>query len=477
MRTSLLLLILLFPLLASAQTPTLVQHVSCSNGRAASLSQSSTPDYICPLPEPSQSGNTVIVGFISDNTGTPTFTVSDNTGSNTWTQACSATDSSGRIFKGYYASNVASGTRAVKVHRSSLVGDMAVSMSEYYNVGVLDASSCSAGSSSGTITGGSITPTVSGDLLWQWAANGAIASTTGFTAGSQSNITWQLLGTDIWDGDASQAGVYNSTSAISPSFTSGTAHAFDSVVMAFKAASAGNAPTSSFRIVHMLHESDTAGQTTFPIQFPTSGNLIIDAEQVNSITGTITSSPSNTWTSVGSGTNSFIWYAANATPSNSMTIAVPDSGQQGSTHMMYDIIGAATSPFDKDTGEKTGTQGSITNPLTICTGCMTPSTANEIVIGESQWAECTAIGANLPSGGLFDSATDTANSVDGPQTVDQNNGWLHFYNSNTNPLSMSWNLACDQANGFWSGRMAAFKAAGSGTQKPAPPTQLNAVVN
>jgi len=481
-RTRLLLLTFLFPLLTRAQSPTLVQHVSCPNGRAAGSgiigAQSNTPVYTCPLPEPTQAGNTILLGMISDNTGSPTFTVSDDK-SNSWTKACSATDSSGTIFAGYYAANVAAGTRAVNIHRSSLVGDMAVSMSEYYNVGALDKSSCTPGSSSQTIAGGSVTPTGSGDLLWQWAANGTISPTTGFSAGSQSNITWQLLGTDLYDGDAVQAGVYNSTSAISPTFTSGTALAFDSVAMAFRPGAIGNAPTKAFRVLHMLHQQDPGNRgSPYSIQFPASGNLIVLSDLINNITG-LTSSPSNTWASTGAPGDgqALIYYAANASTSNSMTLSLSESSlANGSTYMLYDITGAAASPLDVDSGEKSGS-GSGVGTITLCSGCLTPSASNELVVGITQQSFCTAVGVSSPSGALFDSATDTANSVDGPQSVDQNNGWMHYYNPNTNPITLTWNNTCGtNTSDYWSGRLAAFKPASS-QQPPSPPSQLKAVVN
>src|SRR5271170_1249800 len=66
----LLLLIFFFPLFASAQSPALVQHVSCPNSRNTVNQQSNTPDYKCPLPEPSQPGNDILVGVVSVNTGT-----------------------------------------------------------------------------------------------------------------------------------------------------------------------------------------------------------------------------------------------------------------------------------------------------------------------------------------------------------------------------------------------------------------------
>jgi len=477
--------------LSWTQTPTLVQHVSCPNsgaiGSGIGGAQSSTPEYLCPLPEPTQSGNALVLGFFSDNSNTPTWTVSDDK-SNTWVPAQSGTDSKGHIFGIYYALNVAAGTRFVRVQNSGgTAGYLAVSMSEYYNVATasaLDTKSCYAGTNSTSIAAGAITPGSSGDLLWQYAANANVASVSNFTVGAQSNISWGLNGTDINDGDATQAGVYNSTSGINPTFTSGTAAPFDSCVIALKAANAGNAPTQSFRIVHMLHQQmPSTASSPFAVQMPTSGNLVVISfiSGGNVISG-ITSTPSNTWLSTGATVSSGqqatsqIYYAANASTSNSMTFSIGQTGTlTGSTFMMYDFTGAASSPFDVDSGGQEGDQQSIVSTLTSCSNCLTPSAANEVIIGNIGNAWCTATGMNVPGAALFDVATYTGNSVNGPESVDQNNGWFHYYNASTSAITATWAYTCgSDAEGVWTGRLAAFKAAQTNNQI-LPPTGLKAV--
>jgi hypothetical protein len=470
--------------------PTLIQHVSCPNsgatGSGVGGAQSGTPIYLCPLPELTQAGNALVLGFFSDNTGSPTWTVSDDK-SNTWTLASSTTDSSGNIIAVYYALNVAAGTHMLSVKSSAqTAGYLTVSASEYYNVATssaLDASHCNAGSSSTSITAGSITPGTSGDLLWQWAADANVASVNPFTAGTQSAVGWQLNGTDIYFGDAVQAGIYNATAAINPTFTSGTAEPFDSCVMALKAASAGAAPTNAFRIVHMLHaQMSSSGTSPYEMQFPTSGNLLVLSFISGSTTVTgITSNPSNAWSSTGAAASygsqvvSQMYYAANATTSNSMTLSVSwGSGATGLTYMLYDITGAATSPFDKDSGGQTGNQANIVTSLTSCNGCLSPtgvSGGSELIIGNigNAWDTVTAI--TSPSGALFDTATYTGNSVNGPEGVDQNNGWFHYYDSATSALTATWTYVTGSTQeGSWAGRVAAFKPASSGTQQQA--TQL-----
>lgn len=495
-RIFLLVLALFCCSLGWTQTPTMVQHVSCPNsaglGSGVGGSMSNTPTYQCPLPEPAQAGNAIILGLFSDNSGSPTWSVSDDK-SNNWTLAASAKDSNGNILAIYFALNVAAGTRMLSVKSSAGTnGYVAVSASEYYNIATssaLDAQSCSTGASSTTISAGTITPASSGDLLWQWAAdaNANTPQISSFSAGSQTNITWQLNGTDINDGDATQAGVYNSTSALNPTFKNGTSAPFDSCVVALKAANAGSAPTRAFRIVHMLHaEMNSSSASSYPVQMPTSGNLfVISFSSGGNTISSITGNPSNAWLSTGGPTNpdnqtyfpnQQIYYAANATPSNSMTLSIGQTGAlTGTTYMIYDFVGAAASPFDADSGGQEGNQDSAVSQLTTCSNCLTPSSANEVILGNVGQDWCTVTGIVAPGGALFDSAIYTGNSVNGPEPVDQNNGWFHYYDSTTNPLTATWSYVCGSyAQAGWSGRLAAFKGGGSNTQ-PAPPTGLKGV--
>ena len=472
-----------FTYAASQGEPTLVQHVSCPNSSApggGGNPQSSTPVFSCPLPEPTQSGNAILVGVTSSNGGAP-YSVSDDQG-NSYLTVNSVVDSNNAFTAVYVATNVVAGTRMIQLQgNNSQAGNAAMTVSEYYNVAsssAVDTSACTADSSSTTITSGSITPTVTGDLLWQVAYNasgggGTPGAVTSFTSGSQSDIAWQLNGTDVFNGSAVQAGIYESTAAIDPIFTSGTAEQFDSCTMALKAAAAGNAPTQAFRIVHMLHEQAAGSVITSTVQFPTSGNLIVvsfvgGGDSISSIT----SSPSNIWSSTGAlaggatfTVSSQIYYAANAAPSNSMTLSVTRSGSLApDTFMMYDFVGAATSPFDVDSGGQDGNQTSEVSTFTTCSSCITPSATNELIIGNAGWNFCTATAVTAPSGGLFDAATYTGTSINGPQSVDQNNGWFHLYDSGSSAITTTWTESCDQAEAPWAGRVAAFKAA---TTEPA----------
>jgi hypothetical protein len=253
----------------------------------------------------------------------------------------------------------------------------------------------------------------------------------------------------------------------------------------FKAASAGTAPTQSMRIVHLGHFAMPASGTTQTVQMPSSGNLLAASFTGggDSISG-ITGMPSNTWSSTGAvaGGPSFtassqIYYAANATTATNATIAITRTGTLSQdTVLIYDITGANTSPFDNDSGGQDGNQTSIVSSFTTCASCLTPAAGGEIVILNANQNWCSGTAETAPSGAVFDSAFTTFNSVNGPQSVDQNGEWAHFYNTSTSPITATWTMGCGtNAEGTWAGRVAAFKAAQSNNQPP-PPTGLKAVV-
>jgi hypothetical protein len=362
------------------------------------------------------------------------------------------------------------------------VGFMGVIESEYYSIATsaaLDVHNCAANASSGTITSGNITPGTSGDLLWQFAAN-LTGLTTGFTVGSHANITWTFDGTNINDSRlaaaAVQAGVYSSTAQINPTFTSGTAQPYDSCTMALKVATAGTAPTQPFRKL-IVTDAETpnatgGGTTTTVAQInATGGDLIVIAQTSGGDWLTsVTSTPSNTWTvttHVANLTAVNFAYAQNASVSNNMTLNITrDGNTTDGTFIIYVIKGSLTpTSFDVVSTGESGTQNSLPTTLTTCSGCLTTSQANEMVIGAAGWANCTATNFSSPvlASGNFDMATDTNNNVDGPQTVSQNNGGLAGLKAVAGSITTTWNITCGAANlGSWASQMIAFKGAPTG---------------
>ena len=482
MRKAVLFVLLLAAVGAAAQTPTLIQDVNCPNSGDYGSGTGNT--YTCALPEPvSATGNIVLIGIFSGNTSNST--VADDK-SDTITNATAATDSDSNRIEVWYTYATA-GTRTFTITPASTGGYVSVHLSEYFNVGALDTKNChTATSSSTSITAGSITPTASGDLLWQIAENDTVASVASFTASTQSNWAASLNKVSIHDGFGAQAGIYSSTAAINPTLTAGTSKTYDSCVMALKPATAGGAPSARFRIVGLLHEQMVSGQSSpQAIQFPTSGNhmiaisfeggniaMCLASGNPSGCTSGISSSPSNAWASTGTASDATasvpqIFYVCSANTSNAMTISIPfeGPGPPYSTYLVYEIAGAApTSCLDTDSGVVSGNQTSIVSSLTTCSACVTTSSASgELILGNFGQNDCTATAVTAPSGGLFDAAVYTGNNYNGPQNVDQNNGWFHAYStSGSMAITSTYSESCSgEAEDEWYGRVAAFRPAAS----------------
>jgi hypothetical protein len=433
------------------------------------------------MPNASLAGNIWLIGVFGDNEDAPTWSATDEN-FDIGTLINHGTDSNGNWF-GIFRLAPTTGSKIPTIKQTNETeGFVTVSVAEYYNLGATDVSACNAGTRSTSITSGSITPTTSGDLLWQYAGNNnGPQLTTLFTAGSQSNINWKLIGTDMFSGDGGQWGVYSSTTAINPTFT-GQSEGWDSCTAAIKAVSAGTAPSVTPRVLYTLH-AQGGSNTAITHQFNGSGNndLMVLSYNSGGQTVTVNSTPSNTWSSAyattGSPDTSQIQYVCNAATANSMQMALTYSAASDSTSMISEVTGAATSScLDASSGGQIGDQTSIVTSLTTCSSCITTVTANDIVFGNANWDFCTATASPTPSGSNFDSAIYTDNNLDGPETVDQNGGWWHQLIASPSTLSTTWTMSCaSTAESHWAGGVAAFKGAPSNGQL-LPPTGVKAVV-
>ena len=473
---------------AMAATPTLVQSKFCPNSGPANGSWGPPWIYTCPLPEPVQAGNLLVAGYVYDNSGAPTVTISDDK-SNTWAQDVSHITPGVNVTRIAHVLSAAAGTRTIKLTLSSGNGYIGLYVQEYYGLAtssVVDGTPVCQDSTATTYTSGSITPTQTGDLFVEFGFNDGTGHTTSFTAGSGSdpNISWALLGADHSDATVAQYGIYSSTSALNPTIRTGTSGPHTGCAVAFKSGGGGTPPTRPMRVVHMQDQQmPMSSANPFRVAFPSTGNMLVISFNGGGdlITG-ISSTPSNTWScttgTIHGGDASQICYACNANTSPTLTANITRSGNShDGTFMLYDFTGAATSCFDNDSGPLGGIQTSVVSSLTTCANCLTPSTSSGVFIANFAQDFCTATGANLPTGALFDAATYTGNSVYGPQPVDQNNGWLHFYNSSTGAITTTWAEVCTGNNGTnpqgsWAADVAHFKAASS--TGPAPPTNLQA---
>jgi hypothetical protein len=345
---------------------------------------------------------------------------------------------------------------------------------EFDNVIGIDGVGAASQGSGTSVTAGSLTPTTTGDLVYQLAFSLSVNQSS-FTAGSQSNISWNLLSADLLDGWAAQYGLYNSTNAINPTLAMGTTQKWVSAGILLKTGTSGSVP-SGMRIVHLVHENipyhANAGGTNNPfpnpttVQFPSSGNLLVAMIGGGYTACSVTSmsdNNGNAWAQAG-GTQiengndmTQAYYAGNANTSGNLRLTAHWSATDGDfTFFLYDITGAAVSPLDT-TGGAIGSQsnaGNLTMPYTI-----SPAEAGELVFAEVIWDYNTGAGL-VGSGWLFDTNTFDGEDQSGPEPIDQNNGWGHYITTNTSPVSITWQTQyAGLATGPWSSTAVAFKPA------------------
>jgi Concanavalin A-like lectin/glucanases superfamily len=206
----------------------------------------------------------------------------------------------------YYVLNATAETQTIKVNFSGLSNRNAYPqavVSEFYNVATSNAFDGSAASATSR-TAGTITTTAAGDLTYEWGAslsssniNGGAFNGTSITGGTG----FTLLSADLQVGSGDQYQIQPSAGSVTPTFSASGSAIWGSVAIALKSATAGTAPPSGIRIVHLQHtllQAVRAQNRPDPIvmQFPSSGNLLVGLYNAASPHITrVTDSRGNTW--------------------------------------------------------------------------------------------------------------------------------------------------------------------------------------
>jgi hypothetical protein len=441
--------------------PTLVQHAAGSNAR--NFEPRNT--YVLPLPNPSLAGNLIVVGVTTE-TGAA-ISVSDDAG-NAYTELPAVSDmANAQMAQMFYAANVLAGAQAITVSFTSARIWCGVVASEFSGIALASPVDASAGafaaSGATSIAAGNMTTSVAGDLIWQFAMLDIDARPT-WTAGPGAT----LLNADQADGQVSQYRVQSAAGPINPALTSSIPIGYVTVAAAFKAAAAGTPIPPGIHIDRVEHINTVNGtDPTVTFQFPSAGNLLA-ISYVGSdpyTIGGISDTNGNTWVEAGTGaandSNVRIFYAANARSGSSLTVTCTMSGSHpgsnGSTFLLYDISGAAASPFDvaaSATGtQPTSTAGDVT-ALSI-----TPTRANGVILTTIGIAFDSITGVtSSPTGALHHTTTPTPNR--NPSHTDENNGWAAYYNAETRQVTFTWQHDTQDFPGIerWASVAAAFKA-------------------
>jgi hypothetical protein len=349
-------------------------------------------------------------------------------------------------------------------------------VSEFYNVATAAALDGSAGNAS-SLSPGTITTTVSGDLIYQWGidfsdrnVNGGAFNGTSITPGP----AFTLLSADLQVGSADQYYVQPSAGAVTPSLTTSGSAAWGSLVLALKSASAGTPPSPGIRIVHVQHTLLAAAVSQnrpepVVMQFPCSGNLLIGAYDSGDVSAmSVRDSAQNNWVTAGSalgdGVSGYaqILYAANASTGpalNGITVSLSGTTTSDIMFRLYDVTGAAQSPFDKATTAY-GDQNSGGN---LTASSLTPSAPNELVLNETQ-IEFHTINGVIGTGFVLDSAVNAYDDDNPPSgstqqsTLDEDNGNAHIYAPTTSPVTFVYTHTQPASGVYvWSSVSAAFK--------------------
>ena len=441
---------------SSTSTPMFARnHVSGSNTQGYA-----TTAYSLRLPNATLSGNCVIVGFQYGSTSGVTPSVTDDKGNSYAIVA--KHDDGNQVVNLAVALNVAAGAQRITVSFSGTAPPYVSGLaSEFYNVATSNAIDGTTGNNgtSTSVTAGSLTPASSGDLIYQYSVQD---STSNPMISWSQGSSWTLLSADVMDSTAAQYQVQSSAAAINPTMGMSPSQNFNSIAIALKPATAGTAPPPGIRVNRVQHNSIPAwAASPVRLQFPCTGNLLVVSwigVENHDITA-VSDGNGNSYTSAGapfglnqSGDNQLYYAASAVTNTNMMGPYLSTTGTDisGSTAVLFDVDGAAASPYDSIAGRRTasGLQSSSGN---ITAASITPSTANSLIITSIGVTSNTVNGV---SPGYFLPVVPAP--IKSPNPVDQNNGWALYYSSGTSPMTFIW-TAQDGPVDYWASIAVVFK--------------------
>ncbi len=400
------------------------------------------------------------ISSITDNlSDSYTLGVSVDSGSGGWVTAM------------YYLAGAPAGITMITVTYSSSVADWHGAVMEYSGVATSSPVDGTCSNHSTTIAcSTAITTTGTNDLV--------VASMIGLSGGMIWGNTMNTVspgGSFFFDAadtqcsDADEEYVQPSAGSVTPSFTvTGNSESFNIVGMAFKAANAGTVPTGMY-ILHQQHVQINGPASSETIYFVSSGNLLVADTDIGQATSNVTisgCSPSNSFAGQTNGSlypqYFYLTSTANFSTNLHCTVSTTQQGQHGIL-VIYDIVGAAASPFNALGPGGSGTGTTITNTVT-------PTATPGIVFASENTGQgpATAVGIGF----IFDNTTYTGES-DGGQ-MNNGDGWQHYFYTSASKLTFTWTQG--NSSSYMQAGAIAFMAGPSanGPAGPAPPTGLSA---
>ena len=481
-------------------TPTLVQFVQTGWDTTTSYSGAPATTLQITAPNPTGAMNFLALG-LRYNKALTIATVSD--GTNTWAQPAAlslpATTSGTDKIDFWYTAGASSVQVVTVTFTGTLSGgapsDVHGHLSEWFNVATSSAFDAGAVSDAGTsspYTAGSFSAASSSDLILSYGfqiSNGA-GTLSALTAGAQGS-GFSLMGADLNAGGATtnyghvaQYQVWSGSGSITPGFstTGNTTAGYGVLAVAFKAATAGTAPSASPRIVCAVHYGFNENiATPFQLPFPTSCNLIVGSWNSPSsgsglLVSAATDSASNTWSfpsaaneNVSGDLGAQIFYAGNATCSPTLhdfSMTFDQYTANGDAMLiLYGVTGAATSPYDAGATIGGTLNGDNTTHVAVSSVTITPTTTQGIVFANIaiSWNDVQSVsvsGQTVTFDCAVNAALDDGQSGDSP--LDQDNGAAHVYHANTSAETFVWTANTGYTPSPGMGSWAAIAAAFTG---------------
>ena len=414
-----------------------------------------------------QYGGSMGTGTLADNLltlrmtyphGSTLASITDNKSSTYVLGTSTDSGSGGWVTAIYYVPGVAAGITQITIGFSASVADWHGSVMEYSGVATsspLDGTCSNHGTE--IACNAPITTTGSNDLVVSSmiGLGGSIYTNTLSTIAPGSSFFFDAADTQCSDADEEY--IQASPGSVTPSFSvTGSSEAFNIVGVAFKSAMAGTRPAGMY-ILHEQHEQINGPTSTENVYFVSSGNLLVGATDIGEITSTVSiggCSPSNNWTESTQGTYypQFFYLTSSAAFSTNLhcTVTTTQVGEHAIL-VIYDIVGAAASPFDAVSPGTAASGTVLTNFPDI-----TPDSQPGIAFA----AEGTGFGptTEVGTGGFIFDNTPYSGETDGGQ-LNNGDGWQHLFYSSTSQISFSWTQA--NSSSYMEAAAISFKAASS----------------
>jgi hypothetical protein len=423
----------------------LVQCVSTSNSVNSGVNGEVLRHYY--LPTSSLAGNFLFISSLfNHNTTPPTplMTVKDDTGT-TWTQAKLQQDNTaGSQTSFWYRANAPAGIRRVDCsftaasasYFSSIFGEM-------YNISTtspVDGTPTGAVLNGTTaLQAGSVTTTVAGDLIMQYAACTSTATGSYWTPATG----YYLAGVDARSNTAMQYGTQSVAGPINPTLTAPNPDDYISMTVALKTdVNAGTAPDlSKPHIAHVMWADIWFFTSSFQFQIPTRGNLLVGMWQGSPYIAGIKDQYSNTYiTAVKELTQSttfydqFIYSLNPTTDLTGIEMSVSASGELNScTMVFYDI--ECNFPLAYHSSSVAHGRQTTWGPLSTTT--IIPSRPGGIVLFGTSVDFGTLQEISGSQGILADNPW-APNYDGGENALAEDDGWAHAWPTSTSPLTSTW---------------------------------------